>query len=88
MVRLFKHYVPHTILFLGMIDFVLLLLAGEGGWLLRLWQLGGELDAASLQQRARAMAAEWFARPGIPDGDYMLEVFDGVSDHNRRGKRG
>ncbi|HEY1604777.1 MAG TPA: TIGR03013 family XrtA/PEP-CTERM system glycosyltransferase [Allosphingosinicella sp.] len=45
MVRLFKHYVPHTVLFLGMIDFVLLLLAAEGGWLLRLWQLGGGIDA-------------------------------------------
>jgi sugar transferase (PEP-CTERM system associated) len=45
LVRLFKHYVPHTVLFLGMIDFVLLLLAGEGGWLLRLWQLGGGVDA-------------------------------------------
>lgn len=44
MVRLFKHYVPHTILFLGMIDFALLLLAGEGGWMLRLWQLGGAVE--------------------------------------------
>ncbi|HEX5185197.1 MAG TPA: TIGR03013 family XrtA/PEP-CTERM system glycosyltransferase [Allosphingosinicella sp.] len=45
MVRLFKHYVPHTVLFLGMIDFMLLLLAAEGGWMLRLWQLGGGVDA-------------------------------------------
>jgi sugar transferase (PEP-CTERM system associated) len=45
LVRLFKHYVPHTVLFLGMIDFVLLLLAAEGGWLLRLWQLGGSVQA-------------------------------------------
>jgi sugar transferase (PEP-CTERM system associated) len=44
LVRLFKHYVPHTVLFLGMIDFVLLLLAGEGGWLLRLWQIGGGVE--------------------------------------------
>jgi sugar transferase (PEP-CTERM system associated) len=41
LVRLFKHYVPHTVLFLGAIDFVLLLVAGEAGWALRLWQLGG-----------------------------------------------
>src|SRR4051812_23614390 len=27
-----------------MIDFVLLLLAGEGGWMLRLWQLGGGVE--------------------------------------------
>jgi sugar transferase (PEP-CTERM system associated) len=45
LVRLFKHYVPHSILYLGLIDFVLLLLAGEGGWLLRLWQIGGDVEA-------------------------------------------
>ncbi|MDT9599174.1 TIGR03013 family XrtA/PEP-CTERM system glycosyltransferase [Sphingosinicella rhizophila] len=44
MVRLFKHYVPHTVLLLGLIDFVLLVLAGEAGWLLRLWQI--KVDAA------------------------------------------
>jgi sugar transferase (PEP-CTERM system associated) len=44
LVRLFKHYVPHTVLLLGLIDFVLLVLAGEAGWLLRLWQIGGEAD--------------------------------------------
>jgi sugar transferase (PEP-CTERM system associated) len=40
-IRLFKHYVPHTLLWLGVIDFVLLLGAGEAGWALRLWQIGG-----------------------------------------------
>ena len=44
MVRLFKHYVSHTVLWLGGIDFVLLLLAGEAGWALRVWQIGGGLD--------------------------------------------
>jgi sugar transferase (PEP-CTERM system associated) len=43
-IRLFKHYVPHTVLFLGLIDFVLLLAAGEAGWLLRLWQIGRDAD--------------------------------------------
>ena len=46
MIRLFKHYVPHTVLFLGLIDFALLLAAGEAGWMLRLWQLVGEADPA------------------------------------------
>jgi sugar transferase (PEP-CTERM system associated) len=41
-IRLFKHYVPHTVLLLGVIDFAILLLAGEGGWLLRIWQLADE----------------------------------------------
>ena len=41
MIRLFKHYVPHTLLLLGLIDLAMLLLAAEGGWLLRIWQIGG-----------------------------------------------
>ena len=42
MIRLFKHYVPYAVLLLAGIDFVLLMLAAEAGWLLRLWQLDGE----------------------------------------------
>jgi hypothetical protein len=44
-------------------------------------------DGAALEARARAMAAAWFERPEVPDGDYMLEVFDGISNHNMRGTR-
>jgi len=44
MIRLFKHYVPYAVLFLGAIDFVLLMLAAEAGWTLRLWQLAGDFD--------------------------------------------
>ncbi|MCA1661042.1 MAG: TIGR03013 family PEP-CTERM/XrtA system glycosyltransferase [Novosphingobium sp.] len=43
MIRLFKHYVPHAVLLLGMVDFALLLLAGELGWLIRASQIGMEL---------------------------------------------
>jgi sugar transferase (PEP-CTERM system associated) len=43
-IRLFKHYVPHTVLLLGLIDFALLMLAAEGGWLLRWWQIGDGLE--------------------------------------------
>lgn len=50
MIRLFKHYVPHSVLLLGVIDFLLLLAAGEAGWLLRLWQLGGPADPADAQR--------------------------------------
>ena len=46
MIRLFKHYVAHTVILLGIIDFVVLMLAAEAGWMLRLWQLGGEFDPA------------------------------------------
>jgi sugar transferase (PEP-CTERM system associated) len=44
LIRLFKHYVPHAILLLGALDFLLLVAAAEGGWLLRNWQHWGEID--------------------------------------------
>ena len=56
-----------------------------GAYCQSLAERGG--DAAALEARARAIAAEWFARPEVPDGDYMLEVLDGISNHNYRGKR-
>lgn len=40
MVRLFKHYVPHAVLLLGLADLALLLVAGELGWVLRARQIG------------------------------------------------
>jgi sugar transferase (PEP-CTERM system associated) len=45
MIRLFKHYVPYPVLVLGAIDFVLLTLAAQAGWALRLWQVSGAIDA-------------------------------------------
>jgi sugar transferase (PEP-CTERM system associated) len=47
MVRLFKHYVPHTVLLLGLIDFVVLMFAAEAGWLLRFWQIEGAVEPAA-----------------------------------------
>ncbi len=44
MIRLFKHYVPHAVLLLGLLDFVLLLGAAEGGWILRARQIGMDID--------------------------------------------
>ena len=40
MIRLFKHYVPNAVLLLGLLDIVLLVAAGELGWLLRAHQVG------------------------------------------------
>ncbi|MEO5598528.1 MAG: sugar transferase, partial [Novosphingobium sp.] len=40
MVRLFKHYIPHAVLLLGLFDLLVLLLAGEAGWRLRANQIG------------------------------------------------
>ncbi|NYI21763.1 sugar transferase (PEP-CTERM system associated) [Sphingobium francense] len=41
---MFKHYVPYAVLLLGLLDFMLLLAAAEGGWLLRARQIGMEVD--------------------------------------------
>lgn len=45
MVRVFNHYVPNAVLLLGILDFALLLGAGELGWQLRAWQIGMLTDA-------------------------------------------
>jgi len=50
MVRLFKHYVPHAVLLLGLIDCVLLLIAGDLAWSLRAAQIG--MDPGSLVERS------------------------------------
>ncbi|MDX3900658.1 MAG: TIGR03013 family PEP-CTERM/XrtA system glycosyltransferase [Sphingobium sp.] len=44
MIRLFKHYVPHAVLLLGLLDFVLLLTAAEAGWIVRARQIGMDVD--------------------------------------------
>lgn len=40
MIRLFKHYIPHAVVLLGLFDAVLLVLAGELAWRLRAGQIG------------------------------------------------
>ena len=45
MVRLFKHYVPHAALLLGLVDAGLLLLAAEAGWVVRAHQIGMEVTS-------------------------------------------
>jgi hypothetical protein len=42
-------------------------------------------NVAEIRVRGRALAGEWFCRSDVPNGDYMLEVFDGYSTHNYRG---
>lgn len=40
MIRLFKHYIPHAVILLGLIDVVLLYLVGDIAWRLRASQIG------------------------------------------------
>jgi len=45
MIRLFKHYIPHAVLLLGLFDLLLLVAAGEFAWKLRATQIGMEPGA-------------------------------------------
>jgi len=40
MIRLFKHYIPHAVLLLGLLDVGALLIAAELGWITRATQIG------------------------------------------------
>ena len=49
MIRLFKHYIPHAVLLLGLLDYALLVGASELAWQVRANQIGIEVD--ELQDR-------------------------------------
>ncbi|MEM7664662.1 MAG: TIGR03013 family XrtA/PEP-CTERM system glycosyltransferase [Pseudomonadota bacterium] len=49
MIRLFKHYIPHAVLLLGLLDLGLLTLAGELAWQVRATQIG--MDPGPLSDR-------------------------------------
>ncbi len=49
MIRLFKHYIPHAVMLLGLFDLALLMLAGELAWTLRSDQIG--TDTGPLLER-------------------------------------
>ncbi|MGB3165273.1 MAG: TIGR03013 family XrtA/PEP-CTERM system glycosyltransferase [Alteraurantiacibacter sp.] len=55
MIRLFKHYIPHAVLLLGFVDFVLLMLAADFAWTLRAYQIGS--STGPLGQRIWVLAA-------------------------------
>ena len=47
MIRLFKHYIPHAVILLGLIDIALLIAVGEAAWRLRAGQIGMDLGPLS-----------------------------------------
>src|SRR5690242_12160920 len=49
MIRLFKHYIPHAVVLLWLIDLVLLVAAGESSWRLRADLIG--MDPGPLTDR-------------------------------------
>lgn len=54
MIRLFKHYVPHAVLLLGLIDILVLLAANNFAWTLRASQIG--MDPGSFTARLPSIA--------------------------------
>jgi sugar transferase (PEP-CTERM system associated) len=55
MIRLFKHYIPHAVLLLGLFDVALLVAAGELAWQLRTSQIG--IDIGSIADRLHLHAS-------------------------------
>ncbi|MEN7536389.1 TIGR03013 family XrtA/PEP-CTERM system glycosyltransferase [Aurantiacibacter flavus] len=55
MIRLFKHYIPHAVLLLGLLDFVLLLLGANLAWTFRATQIG--MEPGTLPQRLVPLSA-------------------------------
>jgi sugar transferase (PEP-CTERM system associated) len=54
MIRLFKHYIPHAVLLLGLLDLALLVLASEIAWQWRGHQIG--MDIGAFGGRSMALA--------------------------------
>jgi sugar transferase (PEP-CTERM system associated) len=55
MIRLFKHYIPHAVLLLGLFDVALLVTAGELAWVLRARQIG--IDPGLFADRVLGLTA-------------------------------
>jgi len=53
MIRLFKHYIPHAVLLLGLLDLCLLVLAVETAWQWRIHQIG--MGPTPIAERAFAL---------------------------------
>lgn len=69
MIRLFKHYIPHAVLLLGLLDFALLVLASELAWQVRAGQIG--MDAGVFGER-------WFAIFGSAAVVWLAMIAVGV----------
>ncbi len=78
MIRLFKHYVPYAVLLLGALDFVLLMLAAEAGWSLRLWQLGGAGDPRDERLWSMLAFAATLQAAMVAVGVYSIEALQSV----------
>lgn len=78
MIRLFKHYVPHAVLLLGLLDFLLMLGAAEGGWILRAHQIGMDVDHISTRMGPLFSFAIAIQTAMIAVGVYGVEALQSI----------
>jgi sugar transferase (PEP-CTERM system associated) len=74
MIRLFKHYIPHAVLLLGLVDVVLLVLAGELGWQIRANQIGIGLGPTSERGLQLSLYATTMLSAMVAVGVYGAEA--------------
>ena len=78
MFRLFKHYVPYTVLLLALFDFALLLAAAEVAWVIRAHQIGMDVDAAVTRAVPLASFALSLQCAMIAVGVYGTDAFQSL----------
>ena len=78
MIRLFKHYVPHAVLLLGLLDCMLLIGAAEGGWILRAHQIGMDVDPVMTRIGPLASFAVSIQTAMIAVGVYGTEALQSI----------
>ncbi|MGE3690616.1 MAG: TIGR03013 family XrtA/PEP-CTERM system glycosyltransferase [Novosphingobium sp.] len=70
MIRLFKHYIPHAVVLLGLFDIALLIMAGELAWRLRASQIGIDPGPFADRLGSQAGVAALFLTTMISVGVY------------------
>jgi sugar transferase (PEP-CTERM system associated) len=78
MIRVFKHYVPYAVLILGLVDFILLAASAELGWMLREWQLAGELDPETARLPKMLVFALAMQGAMVAVGVYAVQALQSV----------
>ncbi|WP_176591417.1 TIGR03013 family XrtA/PEP-CTERM system glycosyltransferase [Sphingobium sp. EM0848] len=78
MIRLFKHYIPHAVLLLGLLDLMLLFGAAEGGWILRAHQIGMDVDHVVTRIGPLASFAMAIQTAMIAVGAYGTEALQSI----------
>jgi sugar transferase (PEP-CTERM system associated) len=78
MIRLFKHYIPHAVVLLWLIDIILLVIAGEMAWRLRISQIhtnpGTFLDRIWLHTGFAAMISTAMVSVGVYGSDSLRSM--------------